>query len=282
MLRQIAGKIKMFETWRRSAGWQPASAFAGHRFKAVLGLPQSATLTIKPRQAMYPVSARLGGSSDMEVFNQIFVIDEYSCVSDIDSPGLIFDLGANVGYSSAYFLSNYPAADVVAVEPDPANFEVCLRNLTPYGDRVKTVRGAVWSNRSKLALSRGTFGDGREWASQVREIDGKDTLEEVQGWDIPSLLAVAGRDQVDLLKVDIEGSEIDVFGPQSSAWLPKVRNICIELHGPRCEEVFFHALKEFEYQLIRFGELTVCKGLRPKNYARPNVERTARSSHANF
>jgi FkbM family methyltransferase len=264
MLRQIAGRIKLFESWRRSAGWQPASAFAGHRIKGVLGLPQSATLTIKPRRAMYPVSARLGGSSDMEVFSQIFVDDEYSCVSDIGSPGLIFDLGANVGYSSAYFLTNFPMANVVAVEPDPANFEVCLRNLTPYGDRVKTVCGAVWSSRSKLALSRGTFGDGREWASQVRKIEGKDVVEEVEGWDIPSLLNLAGKEQIDLLKVDIEGSEIDVFGPQSSAWLPKVRNICIELHGPRCEEVFFHAVREFDYQLVRFGELTVCKNLYPK------------------
>lgn len=264
MFREIAGKIGLFESWRRSAGWQPASAFAGHRIKGALGLSQSATLTIKPRQAMYPVSARLGGSSDMEVFSQIFVIDEYSCVSDIASPGLIFDLGANVGYSSVYFLTKFPTANVVAVEPDPANFEVCLRNLTPYGHRVKTVCGAVWSSCSKLALSRGTFGDGREWASQVREFEGNDELLEVEGWDIPSLLNLAKGEQIDLLKVDIEGSEIDLFGPQSLAWLPKVRNICIELHGPRCEEVFFHALKEFDYQLGRFGELTVCKELRPK------------------
>jgi FkbM family methyltransferase len=264
MLRQIAGKISSFHSWRRSAGWQAASRFAGHRIKGALGLPQSAALTVKPRQAMYPVSARLGDSSDMDVFSQIFVFDEYSCVRDIDSPGLIFDLGANVGYSSAYFLSNFPTASIVAVEPDPANFAVCRRNLLPYGSRVKTVCGAVWSSRSKLALSRGTFGDGREWASQVLEIEGKDDLETVEGWDIPSLLNLAGREEIDLLKVDIEGSEVNIFGPSSSAWLPKVRNICIELHGPRCEEVFFHALRDFDYQLVRFGELTVCKGLRQK------------------
>ena len=118
-------------------------------------------------------------------------------------------------------------------------------------DTVKTVCGAVWSSCSKLALSRGTFGDGREWASQVREFEGNDELLEVEGWDIPSLLNLAKGEQIDLLKVDIEGSEIDLFGPQSLAWLPKVRNICIELHGPRCEEVFFHASKEFDYQLGR-------------------------------
>ena len=267
MLRQIAGNIRSFQSWRRSAGWPAASTFAAHRVREALGLSRAANLTIKPRQAMYPVSARLGGSSDMEVFNQIFVVDEYSCVRDIDSPALIFDLGANVGYSSAYFLSNFPKSDIVAVEPDPANFEVCRRNLAPYGSRARVVCGAVWSSRSRLALSRGTFGDGREWASEVREIEGECDLQ-VEGWDIPSLLHLAGREEIDLLKVDIEGSEVDVFGPKSFAWLPKVRNICIELHGPRCEEVFFHALREFDYQLLRFGELTVCKRLHPKAPAR--------------
>ena len=42
MFREIAGKIGLFESWCRSAGWQPASAFAGHRIKGALGLSQSA------------------------------------------------------------------------------------------------------------------------------------------------------------------------------------------------------------------------------------------------
>jgi hypothetical protein len=115
-----------------------------------------------------------------------------------------------------------------------------------------------------LALSRGTFGDGREWASEVREPPEQPGTEAVQGWDIPSLLRLTGKEQIDLLKVDIEGSEVNVFGPESSSWLHKVSNICIELHGPHCEEVFFHALRDFEYELSHSGELTVCSNLRPK------------------
>ena len=78
------------------------------------------------------------------------------------------------------------------------------------------------------------------------------------------VLSPAGAGRVDLLKVDIERSELEVFDSSSASWLPKVRNICIELHGDDCKEVFMHALKDFEYDLSSSEELTVCRNLRPK------------------
>jgi len=56
-----------------------------------------------------------------------------------------------------------------------------------------------------------------------------------------------------------------VFGDTARSWLPRVRNICIELHGQDCQEVFFHALKDFDYELGHSGELTVCRNLRLKS-----------------
>jgi FkbM family methyltransferase len=211
--------------------------------------------------ASYPVVARMGSSSDMDVFRQIFPSDEYACMRRVSSPRLIVDLGANVGYSSAYFLSCFPAADVVAVEPDPDNYKVCCTNLAPYGDRVRVILGAVWSKRSRLVLSRRAWGDGREWASQVLNGDTSDDAS-VEAWDIASLLEMIGGEHIDILKVDIERSEIEVFGNNSSSWLSKVRNICIELHGADCEEVFYDALRDFSYDVECSGELTVCLNMR--------------------
>jgi FkbM family methyltransferase len=259
MLQTIIRKTKTLRAWRGAVGMQTATAYAAYRVAETLRLPQPATMKIKPPRAAHALSARLHGSSDLDVFYQIFVQDEYSCVRGIRSPHLIFDLGANVGYSSAYFLSAFPNTTIVAVEPDPTNIEVCRLNLAPYGARVQLVHGAVWSSTSKLALSRPTSHN-HEWATQVREGVGGT----VQGWDMPSLIDLSGREQIDLLKVDIEGSEVNVFGPDSASWLPKVRNICIELHGAHCEEVFFRALQGFDYELSRSGELTVCSDLRPK------------------
>jgi FkbM family methyltransferase len=152
---------------------------------------------------------------------------------------------------------------VVAVEPDDRNVEVCSLNLKPYGDRVTLLHGAVWRECTRLSLSRGTFGDGREWATQVvqsSEGNGGD----VQAWDVGSLIDMAGSAEVDLLKIDIEGAELAVFGETANQWLLRVRGICIELHGPECHETFFNALSKFDYELERSGELTICTNLRTR------------------
>ena len=207
---------------------------------------------------------RTGGSSDGAVFWEIFLMQVYERVADLPEPKLILDLGANVGYSSIYFLNRFPTAQVVAVEPDPANRAICRRNLAPYGSRARVVRGAAWPERTLLALSRGSHGDGREWATQVRErADGEDGPP-VQGWDVTSLIDLAGANRVALLKVDIERSELELFGRNAHTWLPRVDNICIELHGSDCREAFFRALAGYDYDLDSSPQLTICRNLRPK------------------
>ncbi|MGC2830246.1 MAG: hypothetical protein WB994_11450, partial [Candidatus Acidiferrum sp.] len=63
-------------------------------------------------------------TSDRDVLRQVFIQGEYQAV-ELSNPKTIIDLGANVGFASAYFLSKYPTASVLAVEPDPGNYEVC-------------------------------------------------------------------------------------------------------------------------------------------------------------
>jgi FkbM family methyltransferase len=246
--------------WIRSVGWQATSVRLAAEARSALGMANLSTVRMKPRNAQHALVARLGGSSDIDVFAQIFAWEGYACLQSISSPRWILDLGANAGYSSAYLLSRFPAARVIAVEPDPSNYQLCRRNLEPYGERARVIEGAAWSTRSRLATQRGAFGDGREWATQVvASADGT-----VEGYDIPSLLAMAGGEEIDILKVDIERSELEVFGGSSARWLPAVRNICIELHGPDCREVFLRALETFEYDLEYSGELTICRNLRQK------------------
>jgi FkbM family methyltransferase len=220
---------------------------------------------VHPRQVQHALTARLGSSSDMLVFDQIFFNEEYSSLGDLADPLLVLDLGANVGFSSAYFLSQFPNSRVVAVEPDPQNIAICKINLSAYGSRVMLLHGAVWSTSTKLCLSTGNFGDGREWATQVCEPTKVMTAPEIQAWDVESLVEMAGGGRVDLLKVDIEGAELDVFGKSAGAWLPQVRNICIELHGKECEKAFFRALADYNYELQHSGELTICRNLHPRD-----------------
>ena len=262
----MPGRFKTLRKYQRTLGLVAGARWSLLRSADFRGLLRKKTVQLHPRVLAHPVHVRMQGSSDQNVFEQIFVRRDFDVSGLLDPPQLIFDLGANVGYSAAVFLSLFPGARVLAVEPDPDNAELCSKNLTPYGDRARVVKGAVWHSRTSLVLSRGTFGDGREWATEVREVRGGETGD-VDAWDIPSLLALIGGTEIGLLKIDIEGSEAALFSCGTDRWLDRVRNLFVELHGPACEQAVIGALREYDYDCSRSGEYMVCLNLR----RRPNI-----------
>jgi FkbM family methyltransferase len=244
----------------------PVTGLRWYFVKVVTRLPIGGPrrVQIRPPGILHPVQVRMFPSSDDFVFDQLFVRHEYGLVCRrLTDPKFILDLGANVGYASAIFASRFPSARIVAVEPDPGNFELCQRNLSPYGDRIKVKLGAVWASRTQLALARGNHCDGREWATRVTEGAPTGGDASVQAWDVASLLDMAQQEEADFVKIDIEGSEAEVFAANADRWLTRVRNLCIELHGDRCREIFFNALRGFDYELEEFREFTFCFNLTP-------------------
>lgn len=202
-------------------------------------------------------------SSDFAVFEQIFLDEEFKAIRCIASPRVIVDLGANAGYASRYLLTAFPTARLIAVEPDPENVRVCRINLDPFGDRAVVRQAAVWDKTTELLLQPGKFGDGREWATRVRTASDGETPD-VPAIDILTLIRDEDIDGIDLLKIDIEGSEWELFSSsRCQEWLPRVRNITIELHDKECHDSFFEALTGYRYIHRRSGELHVCLGLTP-------------------
>jgi FkbM family methyltransferase len=199
----------------------------------------------------YPVYGRTG-TSDPWVFSQIFVEREYAPIDGEQEVRLVFDCGANVGYSSIYFLNRFPHCRVMAVEPDPENVSLLRMNLRPYGDRVEIIPAAVWSTRSTLVM----VPQGAAWATQVRAVQ-RGEKGDLVAVDIPSLLHRAGAPRIDVLKMDIEGSEAEVFSGDVDAWLPHVGTLAIELHGERCTEVVHRALSGYQFQKVISGELSI-------------------------
>jgi FkbM family methyltransferase len=173
----------------------------------------------------------------------------------------MIDLGGNAGLASVWFLNTFPRAKLVTIEANPENYPSLEANLHPYGDRATMVKGGVWWRRTPLALVlRQNEGD-----AYVREaLPGDNPAEIMEGWDVPALMARGGFTRIDLLKMDIEGAEIDLFLKGSERWLPHVRNLTIELHGPDCEAALDRALAPYTYQRQVLGELTFCFNLRPK------------------
>jgi FkbM family methyltransferase len=223
--------------------------------------PRDELLTLISNEARYPLVAR-GNTSDLSVFSGVFVRRAYANLACGASPGLIIDCGANVGYSSAYFLSRFPVSRVVAVEPDPTNFALLQENLAPYGDAVRAINSAVWSHPAGLVIEEAPYRDGRQWSRQVRECRPGEPATMI-GVDVGTLLADSGYARISILKMDVEGAEAVVFARNYEDWIERVDVLAIELHDDSCfgdsTTIFRRAMDRRGFTYRRRGELTLCR-----------------------
>jgi FkbM family methyltransferase len=210
------------------------------------------------------VTARLRKkpSSDMDVFGQIFGFEEYKPVvasyrehfGNIDTLNII-DAGANIGLTSVYFSRFFNAPNIVCVEPEQANFNALEFNLEANGITANNVRGGLWHKNTRLKIVS-DFRDRNDWAFRVVETDDADALE---AYTIPHLMEEYRMPIIDILKIDIEGSEKEIFGADADvSFLSHVRCIAIEIHDEfNCREQVDAVLKKYNFACYESGELTI-------------------------
>jgi len=199
-----------------------------------------------------PVYLRLR-TTDVSLFEEIIVRSEYYFES-AKPLQLIVDAGANIGMTSVFFANLFPQARIIAVEPEASNFEMLQKNAAPYSN-IQAVLGALWKENVALSLSDPGTGS---WGFQTRERtagDGPSGI--VGGMTVDNLMAQFGCDYIDVLKMDIEGSEKEVF-ETCEPWIDKVGMIIVELHDRSrngCSRSAYAATKDFELQWCK-GETT--------------------------
>jgi FkbM family methyltransferase len=253
----------------KTLGPAEVGSFLVRRLRETLRLTRG-QYELKTRNAKFPLFCR-SQSSDLSVFSQVFVHREYRCLDDLTNVGVVIDCGANVGYSSAYFLSKFPGSTVIAIEPDPGNFGALEKNLAPYGDRVRALRSGVWPYTTGLVMSEAAFRDGREWARQVRPaLPGE--VAQMEAVDLRSVIDGCDGKRISILKVDIEGAEYEIFkSPGWRGWIDRVDRLVIEVHSEDAYRVTMAALEEAGFEISRSDELIV--GRRPTTDEGPESPR---------
>ncbi len=207
---------------------------------------------LRVRSLRYPITLRLF-TTDAWVARQILVERQYRAVETAGPNAFMIDLGAYIGLYSALVLSRRDDVRVIAVEPDPANAALARRNLAPYGPRVELIPNAIWHEQASLTIEN--YGSGVEWGVRVR-LCREGEMPHLNTVTMGELLKRAGRDHVDVLKVDIEGSEEQLFGG-TRPWLDAVDVIAIELHGPAATRAVETALTRAEWSRESHGEIIV-------------------------
>jgi FkbM family methyltransferase len=178
-------------------------------------------------------------SSDLYTFGDVFEQEVYKTVlRHLPECSTIIDLGANIGLASLYLASAYPSARIFAIEPNGDNFELLKTNLKELIQEKRCVpmQAAVWSARKALMVDPQWLSDSYNGFRLLEQPSPGDAV--VQGFTMEEILASSQFQQVDLLKVDIEGAEVELFR-NDLGWLGRVGAIAIEFHGRSRDECGF-------------------------------------------
>ena len=194
-------------------------------------------------------------TSDQWLLNKIFQEQEYNFKIANFEPRLILDCGANVGYSTAYFANKYPQAKIIAVEPEALNFKMLTYN-THFFDNVTCINSAIWYKEGYIKILPDMPGNTLAFMTEDTNADDPEALKTTT---IATLLTDSGFDEIDFLKVDIEGAEREVFDDiaRPDEWLPKVKVMTIELHDRMkvgCSHSFFKAVSRHNFYMDIIGE----------------------------
>jgi FkbM family methyltransferase len=171
---------------------------------------------------------------------------------------VIVDAGGYTGLSAAYFATKYPEATIIAIEPDAENFELLTMNTARFRN-VRPVRAAVWRESGMISLTDPGLG---AVSFQVADPNSAGSAGElVRAVTIDEIIKEFGLEKIDLLKMDVEGSEREIF-ESASPWIASVDTICIELHDrfkSGCSRAFFGAVGEFPIELRRNEDVLVSR-----------------------
>ena len=153
-------------------------------------------------------------------FKEIFVEEYYRFESESEVP-FILDCGANIGTSCVYFKKQYPKARIIAFEANPKTAGILKENLRANNFHdIEVIDKAVWINVEGVQM-----GIEEADASSIHKKDNKVKVGSIRFKDF-----LARFDQIDMLKIDIEGAELEVLKDCRTS-LSHVKNLFVEFHS---------------------------------------------------
>ena len=209
-------------------------------------------------------SLTLSSPGEVRVFWQIFVRGSYALPEPCTT---ILDCGANVGIFSVWAAKRRPDARIVALEPFPATFAALEMNVADnrLADRVRCVQVGLAAAPGQRLIR--TAGDSPNRQVVLGETaDSTDQTIAIECVDLAACLRQHGLDDLDLLKMDIEGSEWEVLLSTPHEVLAGIRCIQLEYHevnarfGYTPEALFAH-LAAAGHRLMSHHEDTYRTGL---------------------
>ncbi|HXC02385.1 MAG TPA: FkbM family methyltransferase [Opitutaceae bacterium] len=211
------------------------------------------------KRATEPASIRVGSGTiialrdcrtDLAIFEQVILLGDCVPVKAGEHPEYIIDAGAHIGCSSIYYALKYPEARILAVEAAASNFKQLAKNVEKIS-AIRPLHAAVFYRTGQVMVTNPTD---EPWGYQVGSMEqsppGSGSM--IRAMTINELIQLSGFPRVDILKLDIEGAEKEIFETDAKSWLPMVRIMTVELHDrikPGCSLSFQNAISDLPHEL---------------------------------
>ena len=189
---------------------------------------------------------------DLDVAISSLFYNEYGCIR-FENPKFIVDAGANIGTSSISFAEKYPNSQIIALEPEQGNFNMLLENTKRYKN-IKPIKAALWGSSGSRVLQNRFTG---HWGYTICDTtnSSKPMSQNVKCLTIGEIMNTYKIDRINILKMDVEGGEKEIFN-NSSSWINLVDVLVVELHDRicmGCDRAFYLATKNFKV-FEKYGE----------------------------
>ena len=179
--------------------------------------------TLAVRTPTGTITLALRNFESLKTLFGVFCRDDYA--TDSGRPFFFFDIGANVGFASAYFLSRHPENRVCCFEPDETNLPWLKRNLAAFPGRAAIINRAVATTSGETVLYRAETG--KHSALHANEI--ATIPQKVASSGFGEVLAAPSPDALPtVVKLDVEGIEEELIKSVKFEDYPQLQRLLCE------------------------------------------------------
>lgn len=172
----------------------------------------------------------------MHTAKEVFFTDDYKFdkiqrqVLNLSLEPVLVDVGANVGYLSAFTFTRFPKAHVYSVEPIPNNLELLLRNKGRNEQFNWSIIEGVLSDKNEPLEIQFDKADSFSTSASMYGLDKSEHSITVESKTLLDLMDKQRLNKVHILKLDCEGAEYDILYCLSSETLNSIAFITMETH----------------------------------------------------
>jgi FkbM family methyltransferase len=182
-------------------------------------------------------------------FKDIFLKHKYRI--ELNNPKVIIDIGSNVGLSLLYFKEQFGCADYVGIEPNPDAFRLLTKNCSSFSKLYNVAtkdlefKSFIYSTKDTNTSTLSPVGS----ITHVTDI-------------IPCSTITKGYDNIDLVKISTNGSEVDILKDlQKHSQFVKIKNVIVETNTDNFTDIF-NCLKDYKHVIKPFNNKTLIYAIR--------------------